>query len=495
MRPSWIGVTVLSALLGCQRTQPDAGVAFVHVNVVDVEQARLLADQTVVVQENRIVEVGPSTEVAPPGTARVVDGSGRYLMPGLWDMHTHLFGLGIPAAPQVTFPLLIANGVTGARNANGILDLELAWREEVRSHRVIGPRMFVSGQYLDGIPTVYLPVATVVRTPEQARRAVRSLADRGVDLIKTYEMLRPEVYRAIIDEAKRFGLPVFGHVPLRVDAGEASDLGVRSLEHGRNIELACSRDAEALLAARTKLLDEGTARHGMELRAEIHWLQRPVALATYDAARCQALLERMVKNGTFATPTLWESSREARRPDRIARVREQTLRFIPAASRPEWDAWSQSMDRYTEEQVAARVAHAAWLFKLARDMHNAGVPLLAGTDIAVVWMVPGYSLHDELGLLVEAGLSPGEALQTATLNPAKFFDAVNDLGTVRPGRLADLVLLDADPLVDIANTRRIRAVVTDGQYLDRDALDRMLDLAAEAAASGDADRPKRPIHH
>jgi hypothetical protein len=443
------------------------------------------------VREQRIVTVAPSAQVSPPTTKHVVEASGKYLIPGLWDMHTHLFGVYVPGAPAVTFPLLIANGVTGVREAGGFLDLQLAWRDEVTSGRVIGPRMVVSGQVLDGVPTAYLPVATVVRTPAEARNAVRSLKNRGAELVKAYEMLGADVYWAIIDEAKRQHLPVFGHVPLTVDAGAASDSGVRSFEHGRNIEVACARNADGLRAARTKLLENGTARIGYELRSEIHWLQRPVALATIDEARCAALIGRLARNGTFQTPTLFESSREARRPDTLSRVRE-ALRFIPGSVRAEWEAWSRGRDRYTEAQVSARVAHAAWLFRLARQMRDAGVPLLAATDLGVPYMVPGLSLHEDLALLVEAGLTPAEALQTATWNPARYLDAIDRQGAVRPGYLADLVLLDGDPLADIANTRRIRAVVADGRYLDRESLDRMLAMAEQAAASGDADKPRRP---
>jgi hypothetical protein len=220
-------------------------------------------------------------------------------------------------------------------------------------------------------------------------------------------------------------------------------------------------------------------------------MQRPVALASYDEDRCTALLERIARNGTFQTPTLIESSREARRPDTMSRVRE-TLRYMPASIRAEWDGWSKGRDRYTADQVAARVAHAAWLFKLARRMHDAGIPLLAGTDIGVPYMVPGFAVHEDLALLVEAGLSPAEALKTATWNPARYFDALDRLGAVRAGLLADLVLLDANPLTDIANTKRIRAVVADGRYLDREALDHLLAEAEQRAASGESDKPKRP---
>ncbi|MCZ6717948.1 MAG: amidohydrolase family protein [Gammaproteobacteria bacterium] len=495
MRPkicvAWILASVLWTLVGCQPVQESGGLVFVGVNIVDVNQGQILADYSVVIEGNRIVEVGPSAQVNPPARVQVVDGSGRYLMPGLWDMHTHLFDVDTPGATEVTFPLLVANGVTGVRDTGAMLDLLLYWRDEVESGRVIGPRIIGTGRLVDGLPVVYPLMSTIVQSPDDGRQLVRSLALRGADFVKAYEMLRPEVFMAIVDEAQRRGLPVAAHVPLMVDAGDASDAGVRSFEHLRNIALACSEDAEALRRSRTELIEDGAGRVGKELRSEIHWLQRPLAIAKYDAERCAALLGRLARNNTFQVPTLFVMTAQTQRPDRVNRIQE-TFRFVPEVDRVAWEKNSTLVDSYGPETESLRVAYKDWLFDLVRQMRDLDVPLLAGSDISVRWIVPGFSLHEELAILVQAGLTPGEALQTATVNPAKYFGHVDQHGAIRPGLLADLVLLDADPLSDIKNTSRIRAVVADGQYFDRESLDRMLDGIAVAVASGDSDRPMRP---
>ena len=269
-------------------------------------------------------------------------------------------------------------------------------------------------------------------------------------------MLRPDVFMALVDEARLQGLPVIAHVPLALNAGDVSDAGVRSFEHLRNIELACSRDAETLLAIRTRLLEDGTARIGMELRRDIHRLQRPLALASYDADRCSALLGRLARNRTYQTATLFLSTKEARRPDRVGRVRD-TLRYVPDTDRADWEDWSTGIDGYSAEEASARQAHSEWLFSLVRQMRDAGVPLLAGTDVSNPWIVPGFSLHEELAILVQAGLTPAEALRTATWNPANYFDALDH--PILAGRAFDTNDLGEDGSAVIVNTTFVKQLL------------------------------------
>jgi imidazolonepropionase-like amidohydrolase len=389
---------------------------------------------------------------------------------------------------------MVAHGVTGARDVEGYLDLLLAWCAEIDSGRMIGPRILGTGPMIDGVPVVYPPMAVVARTPDDGRRIVNGLAARGADFVKAYEMLRRDTFFAIVDEAKKHSLPVVAHVPLTVLAGEASDAGVRSFEHLRNLELACSRDAEALLIERTAILEAGTGRIGMELRTQIHQAQRMRALETYDAERCTALLSKLAANGTWQTPILAEETEETFRLDLRDSVRE-SLRWVPDSNRAAWEASSKEAAALTPNAVAARKRHAEWLVGLVGQMNKKGVGLLAGTDISVPWMVPGAGLHEELSSLVEAGLTPLEALRTATWNVARYFERSTDFGTVAPGRIADLVLIDGDPLADVRNVRRIRAVVENGRYLDRTALDGFL-AAAERTTRSDAHvlvhRPGQP---
>lgn len=473
------------------QTSPSGGgfLTLLHTTIVDVAAGRLLPDQNVVIQGDRIARMGRATSTPPQG--RVVDASSKYLMPGLWDMHSHLFDVDTPGSTAVTFPLLIANGITGVRDTGAMLDLLLYWRDQVDTRTVIGPRIVGTGPLLDGLPVVYPLMSMVLQTADDSRRAVDALADRGADFVKVYEMLRPEVFAAIVEQAKQRRIPAIGHVPLSIDAGEASDAGMRSFEHLRNLELACSSEADSLRQSRTALLAASSSRSGGELRNQIHWSQRPRAVDTYDPQRCSALLARLARNHTWQVPTLFLNSREALRPDKSDRVRS-TLRFVPEVDRRDWEQWSTRVTNFTPDEVRQRSVHTAWQTRLVRQMSENGVGLLAGTDISVQWIVPGFSLHEELRTLVDAGLTPLQALRTATLNPAAYFETTELSGAVRAGQVADLVLLDANPLSDIRNTEAIRAVITRGRYLDRAMLNRLLANAEESAKQPDEARPKRP---
>lgn len=478
------------ALVLCAASARADDVAFNHVTVVDVVEGRLLRDQMVRVAGGRIVDVAPATGARIPKRTRVVDATGKFLIPGLWDMHTHFFGRA-PGCPEITFSLAVAHGVTGARDVAAQLDLSLTWRAEVQSGRMIGPRLFGTGQLVDGVPVVYPPISVSARTPDDARGIVDSLARRGADFVKAYEMLDREAFFALVEQAKKSGLPVVAHVPLSVLAGDASDAGVRSFEHLRNLELACSSDAEDLLAERIAMLKAGAGRVGAEVRAEIHSAQRTRALDTYDPQRCTALLRKLAANGTWQTATLSLETREARAVYLNESVRA-TLRWVPDRYRVEWEAWAKRASAATPQATAAFIRRANWLAQLVRRMQEERVGLLAGTDFATHWTVPGAALHEELSVLVEAGLTPLEALRTATLNPAQYFGKTNEFGTVAPGMVADLVLIDGDPLADIRNARRISAVVANGRYLDRATLDRMLTSAEKLARSGQHDLVHRP---
>jgi imidazolonepropionase-like amidohydrolase len=468
-------------------------VAFTHVTVVDVVEGRLIRDRVVRIAGTRIVEVAPAAGARIPKGTRVVDAKGKFLIPGLWDMHSHLLGGIPPGCPELTFPLTIAHGVTGVREVGSYLDFVHAWREEVESGRTVGPRIVATGPLIDGVPPVYPGIAIVAKTPDNARLTVDILSRRGADFVKAYENLSRDAFFALVEQAKKNGLPVVAHVPLSVLAGEASDAGVRSFEHLRNIEFACSREADTLLAERIAALEAGAGRIGSELRTEIHSAKRTRALDTYDPERCTALLRKFAANGTWQTPTLFLNTRAVRRPNLREDMRE-TLRWVPAPHPAEWEEWTKRVSGMKPDEAAAVRRFADWQIQLVRRMNEERVGLLAGTDVATPWTVPGVSLHDELLALVEAGLTPLESLRTATLNPARYFEKTSEFGTVAKGMAADLVLIDGDPLADIRNTRRISGVVANGRYLDRPALDRMLATTEMMARSGEHDLIHRPGH-
>ncbi|MFM2126360.1 MAG: hypothetical protein RL328_2811 [Acidobacteriota bacterium] len=408
-----------------------------------------MSDVSVVVRGSLIESVGK--QPTPEG-ARVVDGRGKFLIPGLWDMHVHLAG------PEESFRKLTANGVTGVRDMYSGVDAAAyqPWRQVP-----FAPRMSVAGM-VDGPLFRGGPSAFAVATDEEARTAVKLLAASRVEFIKVYSSLSREAYLAVADEAHRLGVPFAGHVPESVSPAEAAQAGQLSQEHLINILASCSTREDELRAERQKLL---TAPMPAGDRARLFgWPREPGLFDTYDEKKCQALFEKFVDYGVWHTPTLVVSQEYGKLNGPLP-----------------------MLEGLADKERAPFAIHVrATLHRLQQltgDMHRAGVKLLAGTDAGAATGVPmGISLHDELALLVEAGLSEMEALQTATRNPALYFGVLTLMGTVETGKAADVVLLDANPLDDIHNTRKIQGVMMRGTYFTREMLDQ-LEAPAPASAA------------
>ncbi|MEX2473301.1 MAG: amidohydrolase family protein [Gemmatimonadota bacterium] len=460
-RPTPLLVAVLLCA-ACGPSEPAPDLAIENVTVVDAEQGAL-PGRTVVVDDGRIVSV---TEAGTPsGANRVVDGTGRFLIPGLWDFHVHFtfderFTDAMPG-------LFLAHGVTSVRDTGGPLEAMLPVVERLRSGAEPAPRVFFAGPLLDGEAVVYdgvnNPLLGIANPdPETARANVARLAEAGVDFIKIYELVSPEVFEALVDAAGEHGLPIDGHVPLSL---LARDVGprVNSLEHLRNLEMDCATDAEAMLAERRAILDAHDDPAGAALRSRLHGMHRLPSIASPDPARCAELAAALQE--TIQVPTLRLNAMGVVSPfDRddfpivLDRVPEEA-----AAS------WREALAEAGDEPVRDNT-HGQWSLDFVGMLHEAGVPVGAGTDTPIGYAVPGYSLHSELEMLVRAGLSPRDALRAATVRPAEFFGLEGEMGTVEAGMLADLVLLSANPLDDIRNTRTVEAVVTKGELLDQEAL-------------------------
>lgn len=454
--------------------------AIVHVTIVDVRDGTRIPDQTVIIRGSRIDQVGNSRDLHDPEGAEVVDGKNKYLIPGLWDMHTHVWNDSTSSTYAI--PLLVAAGVTGFRDMAGRLEYVIPGRDALRAQTVLGPRAVVSGPVIDGAPPATIGDITV-NNPQEARRAVDSLARAGVDFIKVYEMLRRDQFIAIADEARKRNLTFAGHLPLVVDAAEASDLGITSLEHLRNLEFACSSKRDSLALARSHVLDSSVSLPGRSVRARIHSAQRPTAIATEDRERCDALIAKLARNRTWQTPTLFLDEIALVVSDTAAmrRVRDSE-QYVPVELSSWWHEQLKGIAAAPESAMKPARDYARWLRALIPRLRNAGVGILAGSDMPNLLTAPGFSLHEELRALRDAGLTNLEALQAATLNPARALCATDSLGTVLPGKLADLVLLTADPVLDVANTEHIDAVVLNGRRLRRADLDRLLNTAKEEAA-------------
>jgi hypothetical protein len=467
-------VTLATPLAGAAQAQPAArDLAITRVAVVDVEGGRILPDQVVLVRGNRIVSVQPAGAASVPAEAEILEGFGRFLIPGLWDMHVHLQLSGRPA--QVEAPLLVAHGVTGARimgadrpsadtaRAPG-LDQHRGIRAAIASGQALGPRLLALGSWAVNGPNSIpegMPAFYGARTAEDGRQLARLFKARGFDFIKVYNDIPREGFLGMAAEARQLGLPFAGHEPRELSAIELSNAGQASLEHSRIFLLNCFPGADSL-------------RQGL-LRAVPGTVLRRRMVDEYDPADCAAVFRTFAQNGTYITPTHGTRKMDAFADDSAYR-HDPRLRFIPMAQQLRWTADANGMVA-SDSSAAGRRSFMDFYRKgleLTHDAFRAGVPVMVGTDAGDTYVFPGSSVHDELAELVQAGFAAAEALRAATLSGAEFLGMTADHGTVQPGRFADLVLLDANPLEDISHTRQIRAVVLDGRVHDRAALDALL---------------------
>jgi cytosine/adenosine deaminase-related metal-dependent hydrolase len=467
----------IAAMAGvvCAAEPPAAGVVISGARVIDVRTGEA-RDSDILVRDGRIVSVTTKGTQRPPAAAQVIDASGRYAIPGLWDMHLHLTAVPEMDADRL-LTLLLANGVTSVRDTGGPIDAVLAMRKRANDETSAAPRVYVAGAVIDGFPTVHqggqsAPGGSVTAaTPDEAVRFVDTYADRGVDFIKAYEMLRPEVLNALVKRAHERNLLVTGHVPIRMTTLEALDAGLDGIEHIRGMEFDCAQNPQALLTQRIALMDEHSSEKGAALRRRVHAAVRPEAFAKQDPARCAELIQRFVKQGTWHTPTLhivaFRSLRFYERPEW-----KDALRYLPASL---VQTWRDRLIDYTDPtHYTEWKDQGDWALEVIGQMHRAGVRLMVGTDAPGLVFMPGFTLHDELDALARAGLPPVAVLRAATLTPAQFFRAEANIGTLEAGKLADIVLLDANPLTDIQNARRINTVISKGRVYDRATLDAML---------------------
>ena len=441
-------------------------------------------DMTVIADGDRIVAVGPWKKTHIPSNAIVVDGTGKFLIPGLWDMHVH--GASDARAPW-SHLLFLANGVVGVRDMSGPPDAH-AWRAAQASNEDPSPTIYLGSPIVDG-PNPFWPDSIVVANESQGREAVEQQQERGADFIKVYSKLSRDAYFAIADEANKRGIPFEGHVPELVTAAEASDAGQKSIEHLTRVADACSKDEKSIDsemqrqevlfrapgATMAQRMDSGKSMIRLDMRV----------VETFDEATAQSLLALFVKNKTWQCPTLTMLRAQIEDP---MPANDPRLKYLSGEVRAHWGAGyyknvppepRAAIDKLNRLKFDESV-------KLVGLMYRAGVPILAGTDTMNPQCFPGFGIHDELALLVDAGLSPLSALQAATRNAAEFMGQLDRRGTVEVGKTADLVLLDKNPLADIHNTRSIQAVVLGGKLYPRAALDAMLAKAQTLARSQDA---------
>ena len=444
---------------------------------------------TIVATGGRMTAVG--RDAAIPAGARVLDGTGKFVIPGLWDMHLHLRGdARIPGVNTYGEVLLLANGVTGVRIMAGLPEFHRIQRE-VAAGNATGPRIFISSRNMDGllprqslppklgntageaeewtsVGTGEIPRAYQITNREQAKAAVAEAKASGVEFVKIHNDLTPDAYYAIAAEAKANGLYLVGHAPTGVSVAALSESGMRSIEHFPAMLEGCSTREDELLKASLAALALSPADR-IRRNAEI----RRMAVDSFDANRCRALAARLVANRTWLSPTFMPGGGLRALSERNADL----AKFVFAPLRARW--MTQAADAAAPvpptpaEQESAKAAETLRL-QIMGIMTGGGVPYVIGTDAGGAWRIPGRSLHEGLAEMVRAGLTPMQTIQAATLSSARLLGREKALGSIQVGKFADLVVLDANPLDQIANTRRINAVVVNGRLFDREALDAML---------------------
>ena len=458
---------LISALLltGLAFAAADPALVLNHVTIVDVGDGSLHRDMAIVISGDRVTSVAASGKEKIPKDARVVDGSGKYVIPGLWDMHVHtIFGDWLPKDENITLPLFVANGVTGVRDMGGDLEELKVWRAQIAAGKLLGPRMVISGPMLDG-PVPRFPSSAPVKDAADGKRVVDELQKSGADFIKIQSLIPRDGYFAAAEESRKLGIVFVGHVPDAVRATEASNAGQKSIEHFTGIFEGCSPLEDQFVKGAPKPPSK--------------------FVETYDPVRAQTLVALLAKNRTWLVPTLvWEHGQWL--IDESDFSKDPLTKYAPAAWKDRtWPMFTKDILKDMDtDPLPVRERFAQMELEMVKQMHKAGVQFLAGTDTAAgVHVFPGFSLHEELTYFVKAGLTPLEALQTATRNPSIFFGKTSDFGSVDRGKMADLVVLDANPLDDIRNTQKIRGVILAGKYFSREQLDAMLHKVEQAAAN------------
>lgn len=474
-------LVVLSFFLlnACDKPQPanpTSGFAIVNVTVIHPESAPQ-PGMNVWVSDGRIQSVTSTASQTLPTDLPQIDGSDKFLMPGLWDMHVHLSYE--PRLDEVIFGLFLAHGVTAVRDTGGQLDQVKAWRQKSLDNPTTSPHVKIAGPLIDGHNVIYNGegnrplIGTGAGSPAAVEKLVDDLAAADVDFLKAYELLEPDTFKALIKRAEKHNLLVTGHVPLSMDAIDASNAGLNSIEHFRNLPLACASNSDELLLQRKQLL-ANTGDDGATLRASIHQAQRSDAISNYDPVRCRTVVKTLAENKTWQIPTLTLNTGAKDRRYASARWRE-SFSMLPASVAQAWNVAIEGITSWETPQQYKQLSE--WSLMIVPLMMEHQVKIMPGTDTPIFFLTPGFSLHEELAVLVEAGYSPQQALAAATIEPARYFSIDDQMGSITSGKLADMVLLTKNPLDDIRNTLTIDTVIKKGAILDRQKLDALLNAS------------------
>ncbi|MEZ0335765.1 MAG: amidohydrolase family protein, partial [Gemmatimonadales bacterium] len=418
-------------------TPPERVTAFVDVTVIPMDRERAIPNQTVIVRGDRIVEIGPTSKVKVPEGGTRVDGRGKYLIPGLAEMHAHIPGGQVPdSLIERTLYMYVSGGITTVRGMLGH-PRHLEYRARAARDEIVSPTIYTSGPSLNG---------NSVPTSEAAATAVTEQKAAGYDFLKIHPGIRREVFDTLAATAQRVGIPFAGHVPLEVGLARALETRFWTIDHLDGYLEAMLRSGAPLDASQSAFF--------------------AVNLAEYaDESKLAALVAATKKAGVWNVPTevlmdnliLGGSAEElAARPE---------MRYVAPATLAQWAEQKGELLEGTGASAASARRMIELRRKLIKALHEGGAGLLLGSDAPQVYNVPGFSTHRELEALVTVGLTPYQALETGTRNVAVFFGTLKDTGTIEQGKRADLVLLDADPLKDVRNTTRRAGVMLRGRWM------------------------------
>ncbi|MFP2995397.1 amidohydrolase family protein [Spongiivirga sp. MCCC 1A20706] len=478
MKKSSLVLLLLSLLLnGCQNNKKVFENAICIQNITTIDAINGVEEgQTVILKNDRIFKISDTNDLALSEDNNIIDGTGKYLIPGLWDTHMH-FAYIEELAPSM-LDLFLAYGITSVRDTGGRIEFVKQWKDKADADPENSPRVKIAGPLLDGIPNVYdggapnRPELSVgLNSVEAVAKEMHKLDSIGVDLFKAYEMLSPEQLVKIVEIANKKGLKVTGHIPLSMDAISASNAGMHSIEHMRNLDVSMAFNWRELWEQRTKMLAEGAYKQGGDLRSSIHKAQQEIAINNYDEERANEVLAVLKKNDTWQVPTLVLNTLFTGQYFANEDY-QKSYEYLPDSIGAYWQKRSIVLQKFPISDF--RKKYDDWNLKMVKKIHDTGIPIMAGTDSPIAYLTPGRSLHEELAVLVKAGLSPKEALKTATLNPAKYFNLDDELGLIKENYLADLLILDANPLEKIGNTLSINSVIRNGKIHDRKSLDTIL---------------------
>lgn len=469
-------LTAINILISCKNE------GLIFKNAIIIEDVNLIdpingleGNMSIVIKDNIITKTFKTKEIKVSSKNKIFRSSGKFLIPGLWDAHMH-FSYDKDLSNSMP-NLFLAHGITSLRDTGGEFDFVNKFKQDALKQPKVKSRVKIAGPLIDGEFNVYdgsnakYPILSIQNKGlEQLEKNVESLVEKNVDFLKAYEMLSPEQFKLLAKIAKKNNLKFTGHIPLSMNVIEASNLGLSSIEHFRNIELSMTNLSEELLQERKNLMENNSRIKGSALRSMLHRKQRMRSINTLDSTRIKSVVDVLAKNDTWQIPTMKLYSNYAYKKFKDSEYM-QLLDVLPPAKKREWIEKINSISPSLNQQI---IQYAEWSSNMVRLMHKKGISFMAGTDTPINFLIPGVSLHQELEVLNSSGLSELETIQTATINPATYFNLQDSLGRIKSNYIADLIILDKNPLDDISNTKSILAVIKDGHYMNRAYLDSLM---------------------